>query len=90
METPTDPFDPVAVEAFIQPIMDRAASDDAYMNDVYTKAEILLELYLVEGLLDLEVTSDGDFTYRVSDIWKRELANQGYDLSLIPPSHLSY
>jgi hypothetical protein len=90
METPTDAFDPVAVEAFVQPILNRAALDNAYMNDVAAKAEILLELFLQEGLLDLEVTSDGNFTYRVSDLWKRELTAEGYDLSRIPSSHLSY
>jgi hypothetical protein len=90
MDRPTDPFDPASLDAYIAPILDRAATDVFYLNDIAGRAEVLLELFVQHGLLDLEVTGNGRFAYCISNKWKRELSTQGYDLSNITPSHLYY
>lgn len=90
MARPTDPFDPASMDAYINPILNRAAVDVVYLNDIASKAELMLELFLNHGLLDIEVATNGHFVYRVSDTWKKELAAEGHDLSHIPLSHLSY
>ncbi len=78
------------MDAYINPILNRAAVDVVYLNDIASKAELMLELFLNHGLLDIEVATNGHFVYRVSDTWKKELAAEGHDLSHIPLSHLSY